>query len=657
MITKVRLQNWKSHLDSEFVFSKGVNALAGIMGSGKSSVMDAVCFGLFGSFPALQGKKVLLDGLVMSEPQERGSAVVELEFAAGGKKYLVKRVIQKGKGSEAELREDGEIKEVSSRGVTREVERVLGMDYDIFSRAVYSEQNGLDYFLKIPAGRRREHLDRMLRLDRYEKARLEAVALQNRLKGGREEKLRVTADLEKEGLEGQIAGLDKELGELKQKLKFLEEERGLLEKKVGELEEQVAGQEEAEKELHDVFRRLEGLKGGLEEIRTREGKSRKIVRGRDLGNIDAEVAKLEAGIEERREAADSLKEELHSSKERERLTAEQLEGIEQLESSCPLCESEISKEKKAGLAKARKKTIQRLGEDIARKHSALFGIGADLERMEHMLGEKRVERERVSQAFKEIMELEDKLQEIMKVKGVYEKNIAGLEQKIAGKDISKAREELQEVVGRSREVVVECRELEARLSEKEESRGALVSRQELLEKYRKELEKEELVSSQLEGFGQALKATQEELRKVFLQNVNSIMERIWQELYPYGDFESVRLAVVGGDYVLQLKRREWVDAEGSVSGGERSLACLALRVAFSLAFLPDLKWLILDEPTHNLDSNTVRQLSEVLREKLPGFAEQVFIITHDPVLSEGMGTVYQLERNKAAGEPTRIASG
>ena len=88
---------------------------------------------------------------------------------------------------------------------------------------------------------------------------------------------------------------------------------------------------------------------------------------------------------------------------------------------------------------------------------------------------------------------------------------------------------------------------------------------------------------------------------------------------------------------------------------ERSLATLALRIAFSLAFIPNLKWLILDEPTHNLDSNAIKQFSEILREKMNMFAEQVFLITHEEGLSNGItGCMYKMERDKEKDEPTRI---
>jgi DNA repair exonuclease SbcCD ATPase subunit len=74
-----------------------------------------------------------------------------------------------------------------------------------------------------------------------------------------------------------------------------------------------------------------------------------------------------------------------------------------------------------------------------------------------------------------------------------------------------------------------------------------------------------------------------------------------------------------------------------------------------MAFIPSLKWLILDEPTHNLDHNAIAQFAEVLREKIHSFANQVFLITHEDRISEGVtGHFYRLERKKELDEPTKV---
>jgi len=142
-----------------------------------------------------------------------------------------------------------------------------------------------------------------------------------------------------------------------------------------------------------------------------------------------------------------------------------------------------------------------------------------------------------------------------------------------------------------------------------------------------------------------------------LATVNLAMTNIWEAIYPYKDYLDARLAVVENGYDLQVQTRSngWVRVEGILSGGERSAAALCIRIAFALVLTKQLSMLILDEPTHNLDSNAVEKLSEMLRTEIPTLVEQTFVITHDKQLENAASSnLYLLDRNKDNDEPTKI---
>ena len=42
-----------------------------------------------------------------------------------------------------------------------------------------------------------------------------------------------------------------------------------------------------------------------------------------------------------------------------------------------------------------------------------------------------------------------------------------------------------------------------------------------------------------------------------------------------------------------------------------------MRMSFAMAIVPNLKWLIFDEPTHNIDRIGIGKLVDVSNEKLP----------------------------------------
>jgi len=155
--------------------------------------------------------------------------------------------------------------------------------------------------------------------------------------------------------------------------------------------------------------------------------------------------------------------------------------------------------------------------------------------------------------------------------------------------------------------------------------------------------------SKMSYFVNSLLATQKELRSMLIATINEAMHDIWQKIYPYQDFVSAKMDVAEGSYELRVKEKNgnWVRVEGILSGGERSAAAICIRIAFSLVLARNLSWLILDEPTHNLDSNAVGTLGEMMKSHLPLLVEQIFVITHDNEMKKAASaSLYVLERDK-----------
>jgi exonuclease SbcC len=259
MIKQLRLRHWKSHEQTEVTFGKGTNLLVGAMGSGKTSVLEAICFALFGTFPALKSKRVKLAEVVMQRPTKYEEASVELWFSVGEVDYSVERTVKSG-ASEAFLRAGGRMLESGSERVTETIGRILRMDYDLFTRAIYSEQNRVDYFLSLGKGERKKQIDALLGIDQLESARANAGTLSNRIRtiktadeaflqgiGFEEvetELLRVRVELEGaitlgEELKKKHAGQERELGQTQKLVAQLD----AAEKKFNELSRQAAAVE------------------------------------------------------------------------------------------------------------------------------------------------------------------------------------------------------------------------------------------------------------------------------------------------------------------------------------------------------------------------------------------------------------------------------
>jgi exonuclease SbcC len=777
MITRIRLTNWKSHLNSELAFSKGVNALIGIMGSGKTSCMQGIAFALFGTFSALGSKKLAIDDLIMGKPHKKDSASVELDFAVNGKSYSVKRTLERGKGSSAEIREDGKLLEVNPQGVTREVERLLQTDYDLFQRAVYSEQNALDYFLQIPKGKRMQQIDEMLKLDRYEKAREAAVSIRNKLFERRKEMLRVIEDMKERRFDEKIAELGKEVRIKEHEKDEIKDKASEIEDKRRRLSEKVVAYEAQHDLLNEVARKSDVLHSRVTEMKKQIASRKLKLRGikadqESLKAMAGEITRLEVRLEEKghgiritrdgvaskngrihglREQIKEAKLRLSAGKENElklkkleRLLGESpdkkledmlrqaddmkkkvyaleagkmelqrsLSELEAAKDKCPVCEAPLANDRKKTLVEHRLKHIgvidvkisealKRLTRENAAVDELRRGVEqyADLRRelrdvasLEDSINEnddkvamllkeikaaasdirtKETEEKSLRKALEKAKLRHGRLADMLKDKEDTEKMIGdknelekhlkglgkqkrSLERRLRGRDIKAMRNELQEVVGLSRGLEARLAALEETLRDKRTNLKDLEEQRELFVRYKKEISVYEKTTEKMDVFIAVLRSTQDQLRDEFLKNVNYNMNEVWEELYPYGDFTEIRI-LVEKDYVLQLKgSKGWLNAE-MVSGGERSLACLALRIAFSLAFTPNLRWLILDEPTHNLDAKAIEHFGFVLRDKMENIVEQVFLITHEERLSDYItGPTYRLERDKEVDGVTKI---
>jgi exonuclease SbcC len=259
MIKSIRLKNWKCHLDSYLEFSEGTNCLLGVMGAGKTSILEAISYALFGTFPQLQQKKVKLEDIIMKKPVRKDYAEVELEFVLDGKRYQVKRRIERRKASSAELRIDGKLVEAQPQRVTEFIEDVLKIDFDLFTRAIYSEQNKIESFLTIPKGQRMKRIDEVLKLDRFETARASVVSLINRAKTMRNDILNILQQLKAE-TDVQV------LQQLKAEVKKLEAETRELRSQKTKLFATLKEKEEKYKELSNLRERIEKLRREIEKL-------------------------------------------------------------------------------------------------------------------------------------------------------------------------------------------------------------------------------------------------------------------------------------------------------------------------------------------------------------------------------------------------------
>ncbi len=149
-------------------------AITGPTGAGKSSVLDAMTFALYGKVPRM-GRGSVKD--LISHGRDRLS--VTMRFAVGDRTCIVTRMIRRS-GNPGACQLDEQIGDTTAtiasgvREVDQAIERLVGLDYDAFTHAVVLPQGEFARFLKGAPAQRRQILQDLLRLGVY--ARMQKLA-------------------------------------------------------------------------------------------------------------------------------------------------------------------------------------------------------------------------------------------------------------------------------------------------------------------------------------------------------------------------------------------------------------------------------------------------------------------------------------------------
>lgn len=233
-------------------------AIAGPTGAGKSSLLDAIIFALYGRVPRMRrGYSELI-----SLGRDRMS--VTLDFRVGRREFRIARIGRRGRSAEAQLDEltGGGERSIAGgvQSVDNQVVRLLGLRYEAFTQAVVLPQGEFARFLKSQPRERREILRDLLRLQVYERMRRSAAEssreLELRLGGVRE---RLNEDY------AEVA--PRQLSDLERSLKTLTRDHVKMTEELAALQKTV----EDRRVGHQKTRELAEKKARLAELMKRQG--------------------------------------------------------------------------------------------------------------------------------------------------------------------------------------------------------------------------------------------------------------------------------------------------------------------------------------------------------------------------------------------------
>lgn len=252
---KLKLRNFMAYRNEITLDLEGIHlaVLTGENGAGKSSLLDAMTWALWGRARAKRDDELIHLGCNEME--------VEFTFGLGESVYCVIRkrdATRKGRSDLSLLIQEAggwrTLTENTIRATQEKINQLLRLDYDTFVNSAFLLQGRADEFTMKPPGKRKEILSDILGLQIYEvyETRAKARAAEKEREAGI-----ITAEIDR--IEQELALEPKyqaELAAAQQEARQLSERRQLAEKEMDALRERYRAVDYKKRQLDDLHYRL-----------------------------------------------------------------------------------------------------------------------------------------------------------------------------------------------------------------------------------------------------------------------------------------------------------------------------------------------------------------------------------------------------------------
>ena len=661
VIEELKLKNFEGYKNADLKFSSGLNLINGRNSTGKSTLLDALVFALFGEAPDVKPK------LLVSRLPDAGEMAVYVKFRSPMKSEIVE-VTRKGKldakgGFKASERllhvNRKEIHLESDEDLRSRITKLMGVTFRKFINLVYVKQGKLsaildpqkeqmDSIIGISLLRElREQLDEVRRnLEKYEgrdvqtesqnlekliipQLRLNIDQLKKDIERlqGETEKLR---DLVKKG----------ESPELTELLKNIGEKEELIEK-IGEL--QAKSQEllkNAGVNSHDEIE---------PKIKSWQGQLQKLKESRN--NLSKEVNEHLEAWSDVKGKADALDDEI---REHESLLKKKIP-------KCPTCGQDLKPSILKKILKNNKAELQQLRVKEAdskriyeTKKSALDELGEKLIILTNNIEALESIEENLKKYFNSTSSLQNNIEKhVQAIQDILKKLNLPLQPEDPELKI-KVAEQLpirpEELEARRKDLKDKQIILEGKVKDKELLEGKLKTSEELLEKMKQRAEKAKIASNLSKGFDQAVEAR----RKDFLKRIEFKALIYYKTMTDQHVYSAIKIDPE--EYAVYVHPKSLTEAipAARVGGGHQTLLALAVRLAL-LDALGFRSLLILDEPTYGVDSENLPQLASYISEASKTLS-QTILVTHHNICEEEASSIIGVVRQEDGTSKAEVAS-
>jgi len=682
MIRNIELVDFLAHSNTKLEFENDATVFVGDNGAGKSSIIDAITFSLFGEHTRKNNKGLIRRGA--------NQGFAKIEFSANGKNYQAIRKIDSKGTLTAQFAEDvngklipiaeGERKQFGE-SMTKHVEKTLGMDFEKLKIASIVQQGELNSIIKAKPKEFKELLNTIIGIDKLDTALASMRTVQREFRSTIQKKFGYD-DIQV--VENKITEYQNESKNAQPRLEQLDVEKKEQELLISKLEKQIQNDSTKESQLKDLESRKnewqEYAKDVIKSIQNEVAEKEEIVSEcKPCFAISKNKNEIESEINKNQEELSVIESELSDLEKKQVRLEEHEELAEKLvlkDGKCPVCDSTVDhlkplfqKKHIEDEIKEIEKKIEKLEDEKNEHEQNIDSISDNLEeskKAETILSTYKIKNE--SQLDEIIVEIKMKVKQMQKIpltvnssqlvevasldshaKTIYE-NIVSLEKSTKGfdqqeflkniesKDSSMTRltqinQEYGEISGNIKKAKMELEKLGSTLTELKHVEG-----------YVTELEHiQENVYNRDGPVGKSLRSWALE---IISQKASEYLEKLNTKIQRISLSEKTRDVNISC-----YSRNTTLDLE-SLSGGEQVSVALALRLGMShLLGASNLNFMILDEPTAHLDSERRKSLVNVLSQltslKEDDSSMQFIIITHDAEIFDdsSVENIYKFESN------------
>ena len=351
MITSVELGDFLSHSETKLDFDNGVTVFVGHNGAGKSSIIDAITFALFGKHTRKSSKGLIKRGATQG--------FSKVEFMVNGIPYqAVRKIDSKGTlAAKFSKKIDGETIEIAAgerkqfgESMTNEIEKTIGLDFEKLKIASIVQQGELNSIIKAKPKEFKELLNAIIGIDKLDVASNSLKEVNKNFRDKIKERLGYD-DTHIDILKRDLERYQNELLESKPQKERLEEQQKKLQNDISKLRIKI--DEDAPK--IDKIKQLEIRKNELQayardaireiqqEIREKERKIDDCEECLEyLGlteDLEAKIDRVNQAITDTQKKIQELSNKMASLKEKKILAVK----LQLKDNKCPVCDSEVEK--------------------------------------------------------------------------------------------------------------------------------------------------------------------------------------------------------------------------------------------------------------------------------------------------------------------------